>query len=340
MKKIILHFMVLVLLIAFTNCNRNKEFPVLEGEYLGQEPPGDIPELFAPGIVSTGLYERDMAITQDGKEIYFCVSMGNNSLTKIIMTKIINDKWTKPEVAPFSKNSSYNDIEPFISPDGQKFYFASDRPKGKTNAENMEEKEYDIWVMDREGNGWGEPYNFGEPVNSEGNEFFPSLTKDGTIYFTRREKGERADHIFRSRIVDGKYEESEKLGPNVNSGRAEFNAFIAPDESYLLVCVAGRQDAVGSIDYYVTFRDENDNWTEPVNLGEKINTTDWKEYSPFISPDGKYFFFMSTQPNFESLKNSDKTTWTQIQNMLNQPENGNPDIYWVDASFIEKLKQK
>ena len=48
-----------------------KEFYELTGNYLGQELPGMTPRLFAPGIVSTGLSERDMAITPDGDEIYF-----------------------------------------------------------------------------------------------------------------------------------------------------------------------------------------------------------------------------------------------------------------------------
>ena len=49
------------------------DFPELTGEYLGQTPPGDTPQLFAPGIVSTGMYARDIAMTPDGTELYYCV---------------------------------------------------------------------------------------------------------------------------------------------------------------------------------------------------------------------------------------------------------------------------
>ena len=108
----------------------------------------------------------------------------------------------------------------------------------------------------------------------------------------------------------------------------------------MIVCVAGRQDAVGSIDYYVTFRDENDNWSEPVNLGEKINTKGFLEFSPYVSPDGKYFFFMSSRMKDANDLFGTEVVYEKIKNTANKPENGNPDIYWVDAKLIEKLKIK
>jgi len=74
--------------------------------------------------------------------------------------------------------------------------------------------------------------------------------------------------------------------------RSQFDAAIAPDESYIIVPVYGREDAVGSTDYYISIKDENDNWTELVNLGEEINTKN-VESGPYITPDGKYFFFQS-----------------------------------------------
>ena len=59
----------------------------------------------------------------------------------------------------------------------------------------------------------------------------------------------------------------EKLPPQVNSGRSQFNAFVAPDESYLIVPIEGRSDSIGGCDYYVVFRNPDDRWSEPINLG-------------------------------------------------------------------------
>jgi hypothetical protein len=70
-------------------------------------------------------------------------------------------------------------------------------------------------------------------VNTAAAEYFPSVTKEGTLYFTREDPETRESHIWRSRFVESAYVGPEKLGPRVNSTTSQFNAFIAPDESYL-----------------------------------------------------------------------------------------------------------
>ncbi len=89
-------------------------FPELRGPYLGQMPPRLEPEIFAPGIVSTGLATRDVAMTPDGNELYFAVTLGGR--TMIMVTRQEDGVWTEPAVAPFS--GRYLDIEPTISPMG------------------------------------------------------------------------------------------------------------------------------------------------------------------------------------------------------------------------------
>ena len=309
----------------------------LTGEYLGQSPPGRRAELFAPGIVSTGMHTRDVAMTPDGQEIYFGTVVGG--LSVIMETKLVDGYWTRPEVAPFAANPALLDLEPAISPDGEHFYFLSTRPPLGTEPDPADFGRWvnqDIWVMDREGDGWGEPYNLGAPINTEAPEFFPSITRDGTIYFTREEPETRASAIWRARRSGDGYTEPEKLGPQVNSTGAQYNAFVAPDESYLIVCTAGREDTVGGSDYYVVFRDSDDNWSEPINLGAEINTPGG-EWSPYVSPDGRYFFFMSTRPTApEGLPAS--LTRDVLKEIHNRSPNGDAAIYWIDASVIEDLR--
>ena len=57
-------------------CDMKSDFPVLTGAYIGQELPGEYPLLFAPGVISTGMYERDVAMSPDGKEMYFGLMAG------------------------------------------------------------------------------------------------------------------------------------------------------------------------------------------------------------------------------------------------------------------------
>lgn len=315
-----------------------ESFPTLTGEYLGQTPPGGEPELFAPGIVSTGLYTRDIAMTPDGDEIYYGVFSG--PFTVIMQTKLENGRWTEPEVAPFSADPRYMSLEPHITPDGQKFLFLSNRPADGSEFEPEQVGTWlnqDIWAMDRTADGWGAPYNLGPPVNSSDEEYFPSVTIDGTIYFSRQASGSGESYIYRSRLVDGVQQEAERLPPQVNSTAVQFNAFISPDESFLILGVVGRDDTMGGADYYIVFRDEEDRWSEPVNMGDAINTPGGGEWSPFVTHDGKYFFFMSSR-RLPADEFPETLTAEFLWKAHKSPQNGNADIYWMDASFIDELR--
>ena len=329
---------IVFLIAACTPSQSDSDFPVLSGPYLGQTPPGDTPELFAPGIVSTGMYTRDIAMTPEGDEIYFGVMVGG--LAVIMETKLVDGHWTKPEVSPFSTDSRVLNLEPHISPDGQHFYFLSTRLPAVEELEDDEIRSWvnqDIWGMDRTETGWGEPYNLGPPINTEAPEFFPSVTRDGTMYFTRGADDSQESYIYRSRLVNGEYTEPERLGPNVNSTASQYNAFISPDESYIIVCTPLREDGLGRDDYFIVFRDEDDNWSTPVNMGDRVNTPRGGEFSPYVSPDGRYFFFMAVRPlpaeNFPAA-----LTAEFLRGLHSGPQNGSVDIYWVDGGFIEELR--
>jgi len=309
-----------------------KTFPELSGPYLGQTPPGTEAEVFAPNVVTTGLFTRDIAMTPDGKELYFGVVFGRYAYYTMMVTKLVDGKWTEPRVAPFT--SKYNEMEPAISPDGQKFYFFSFRP---LEGDGPAKPESDIWVMDREGDDWSEPYNLGPPVNTERSEFFPSVTADGTLYFTRDGEG-GASLVYRARPVEGGFAEPELLGPAVNATRSQYNAFIAPDESYLIYSTHLAEDGLGGDDYYISFRDADDNWTGPINMGPKVNTEGGLEHSPFVSRDGKYFFFMTARNVLDDGLPEDVRTLRELQALHARPGSGEPGIYWIDAGFIEELR--
>ena len=306
-------------------------FPILKGPYLGQNPPGAVPLPFAPGIITTGMYTRDITMTPDGQELYFCVSAYGFNL--IFYTRQIDGVWSEPAPAAFIEDFQYMYYEPHVTPNGRRLLFLSNQPSPERG-----EKNEDIWAVDRVGDEWGRPYNLGSPINSEHQEYYPSSTRDGTIYFTRQLKGEPTGHIYRSRYVDGKYTEPRKLGPKVNCGRNHYNAFIDPDERYIIVPLIGRADSYGSTDYYIIFRDENDRWSEPINMGPVINTESGREYSPYVSPDRQYFFFMSTRTRQVFDASKFLFSFRELVKEYSRPQNGNADIFWVDADFIEKLR--
>lgn len=349
--------------------DETNSFPELSGPYLGQSPPDTLPVLFAPGIIGTGMFTRDIAMPPSGDEIYYCVGIGNYTYSTILYTKMEGNKWTQPDVVPFATSGKVFDFEPAFSPDGNRLYFLSARPdpnagaggpqqqderlqqeeKGDGEApgdqDNMlqqEEKEgieepgdQDIWYVDRTEEGWGEPVNPGAPLNSDGGEFFPSVTRDSFLYFTHNDKGNMLNEIFRSRIYRDSFGTPELLPPQVNCGTNRFNAFVAPDHSYAIVPAAGMEDAYDQVDYYITFRNPDDQWSRPVNLGAAINKENTRGWSPFVSPDGAYFFFMA---NWSDEVPAPDLTWEKLRQLHASPRNGNADIYWMKADFISKLR--
>lgn len=315
---------------------KNDDFPVLTGEYLGQTPPGMEAELFAPGLVSTGLYERDIAISPDGSELYYGVVVGNR--TTILVSRQEDGRWTEPEQASFINGFEYYYFEPALSPDGKRMLFLTNRPPEGEPPKSGWGYQH-IWAVDRGDDGiWMEPYDLGPAVNANRAEFFPSVTESGTLYFTRAE-GDGRYGIYRSPLIEGQYKSAEALPDEVNGKNNPYNACISRDESLLIACIAGRDDGVntGLPEYYVFFRTEEDTWSEGVNLGEGINFRNSSALSPHFSGDGKYFFFASNKTDPEYFSTARHLNWGLIQKIHRSPQNGSGDIYWVNAERIRRL---
>jgi hypothetical protein len=238
--------------------------------------------------------------------------------------------WTPPRVAAHMTDPAVLHIEPALSPDGKRMFFTVVRPDAAGGFSDA-----DIWVMERGKAGWANPVRLDDAINTDGGEFFASPTRSGALYFTREPKDGQNAGIYRSRWVDGKYSPAERLPVEVNGGQARFNAFVDRDERYAIVPMQGRDDSVGGVDYYVVFRNDDDTWTAPVNLGTEVNTPGSQEYSPFVSPDGKYLFFMSSR---REIRAPARLTYKFFGDVMGRSRNGNADIWWIDAALIEKLR--
>jgi hypothetical protein len=81
----------------------------------------------------------------------------------------------------------------------------------------------------------------------------------------------------------------------------------------------------------------DDTWSDPVNLGDTINTEGGLEYAPYVSPDGRCFFFIATRGRAAELA-VPKLTAENLRELHNSPETGLPGIWWVEASFIDELR--
>jgi Tol biopolymer transport system component len=314
-------------ILLFIFCQKEDSFPVINGPYLGQEPPGMTPEIFAPGIISTGYHDGCITFSPDGTELFF--HFGGLGHMVILHMKQENNQWTAPRVASFS--GKYRDGEPHFSYDGKKLLFRSTRPlegKGEPMAST------DIWIVERDDSGWGEPTNPGYPINSDRDDLYPTIAKSGDLYFASNRDG--GWDIYISKNVNGLYATTEKLSDAINSEFGDWDAFLAPDESYLILGSNGRSDGFGESDLYISFRKEDGTWTKSKNLGNRINTS-YREVDPVISPDGKYIFFRSNRRVHKSYSVV-PLTYHEFNKILESPGNGEADIYWVSTKIIEKLK--
>ncbi len=302
----------------------NYEFPVLEGPYLGQNPPGDIPEVFAPGILSFGYHELSLTISPDGNEMFYAMSDKRYKLYVLVYLRSENNKWSAPEIAPFS--GKYLDASPFFSLDGKRLYFCSKRPlsPGSSNP-----KDNDIWFVEKKGKFWGKPVNLGSPVNTGKNESNLSFSIDGTLYFKRR------DGLYYSHNKNGRFAQPVKLGNGINSEHGESGPYVSPDGSYLLF-QSDRPGGYGGNDLYISFIKSEGVWTEPVNLGNNINT-ETNDFRPRVSPDGKYLFFSSYKELNES--NFRNKSYLELLNLYRNPQNGYATLFWVNTGIIEKLRK-
>ena len=290
------------------------------------------PEMWGGGLISTPLDELNTVFSPDGKELYWSIALPAGNGGVIMMSKLVNGKWTPAEIAPFS--GQYTDWDPFFTPDGKRILFVSNRPNG---SEQKGPPDFDIWAVTRTSDGgWSAPENLGAPVNSPRAEYYPSIAADGTLYFSANREGRPgAFDLFRSRLVDGKYTEPESLGPNVNAPTPEIDNYIAPDQSFIVFNASGRPDDLGRGDLYVSFN-ENGQWTPAKHLPAPINSSA-REYCPIGSPDGKYLYFTS-QRGFADGPRTRRFTTKELRDGLTGPLNGTGNIYRVPLSEILALR--
>lgn len=265
---------------------------------------------------------RDIAISSEGDEIYFSVQSYVDEVSFIAFSKKLNDSWMEPEIVNFS--GKYFDIEPFLAHDGLKLYFASNRPLKESEGEP---KDFDIWYVERKDNNsdWSNPINVGAPINSDSDEFYPSIAYNNNFYFTCNERSTKGkDDIFVSYWKGDKYLEPVSLSDSINTDGYEFNAFIAPDDSYIIFTAYQRKDGFGSGDLYISYKISDSTWTKAKNLGHEINS-DKMDYCPFVDVNNNLYYTSKRS----SVNNPVKTlsSMRNFFNELNRYDNGLSRIY-------------
>lgn len=307
-----------------------------KGKYFGQKPPGNIPEIFMPEVFNKyGYVHGKLTFSPDSKELCWVITTSDKSVDidkRLFIKQKIDGIWTQP-VESFM-NIERRENGPSYSSDGNRLYYQSRSPLNGVG----ENKDIDIWFRERNGEGWNEPINLGEPVNSDKDESQPWIASDGSIFFCRDNKksgetGKGSADIYFSSFADGKYSEPVCLGSEINTEYHETEPCVSPDGSYLLF-ISNRPGGYSRMmNLYVSFRKTGGGWTQAECLSCKFKIDNI--FFPTVTHDGKYLFFCGGYPTEHGYNNSNYY-WvgTDVINEMNQFKN-NIDTKLENNNFIK-----
>jgi len=266
--------------------------------YLAQPRPGDSAVVFAQGLISLpGRNEVCITFSPDGKTIFYSIEFFPSPGVPFIMrTEYKNNKWSKPDTASFSKTRMSN--EPFFSLNGSRLYMSAKQVENQVG-------QVDLSYVQKNDTLWSNPISLGSPPNTTADQYHPCIVSDTSIYFSTS-----SGLIARCQYHNGVYLPQVILPYPINYANTTQtwgDPYVSPNESYLIF-KSTRAGGFGGIDLYISYKKTNGAWTNPKNLGSKINTQ-YDETSGDVTHDGLYMTFGS-----------------------------NKDLKWVSTGFIELLK--
>ncbi|NRA91672.1 MAG: exo-alpha-sialidase [Psychroserpens sp.] len=243
--------------------------------------PTTIPKDFNPEILDlNGSFKFNVEI-KTCDEIYFTMISSSES---IFYSEKKNGQWSAPKRASFS-DLDYNDADPFLTRDGKRIYFISKRPTSKAD----KRLEWNIWYADRVKDGWSSPKPLPKPINSDDyDEYFFSISDQGNAFFSSNRPGGQGSFDIYTVKVLGKttFSEPKNVGRPISSEKYEFDPYISPDERFILFSINENNNS----SLHFSYKDENDFWTTPQNLGDRVNITN-QDFAPSLSADGQYIFY-------------------------------------------------
>jgi hypothetical protein len=288
------------------------------GAYLGQAPPGMEPVVFAPGLLTTPADEILTAVLKDGKEIWYTIQVQHNVFEHKVI-KMVDGQWQTPIRLDLVDRFGAVDLR--VTHDGKRIYFSS---RMSRSGGREQEDDWDIWYIDRRDDTWSAPVQLGSAVNSGADELHPCVTASGNLYFTStREEGQGRRDVYCARWDGDGFVKAVNLGEAVNTPATEWEAFVANDESYLVLSSNYGSADRNSFDLFISVKNASNAWTPLRRMGPEINSAN-TEMHWLETPDGRYAFFTSCRIYPDAAERG--------------YGNGMGDIYWVDAGIVESYR--
>ncbi|MHC4521130.1 MAG: hypothetical protein ACYTAS_21255 [Planctomycetota bacterium] len=246
-----------------------------KGPYLGQTPPGSTPQVFAPGLIcDIGPHQGESHATFSADGNTFCFYRN----FYVYITENTDQGWTNPKRV---KSIPYKVCSPCLSPDANSIYF---------NQRLYPSRRWSPRRCTRTSKGWSLPQELGPPLTDSGASGGFSVAADNSIYFHSNKIPYGRSPFMVAPFVDNTWAQAITIRLEVGNVRGH-SPGIAPDASFMVV-YSIQPGAPGGTetDLYLTLRQPNGSWSEPRDMGPKINTRHF-EYLSRISPDKKYMFF-------------------------------------------------
>jgi hypothetical protein len=285
------------------------------------------------GVISTRDYEQNSSFSSDGRTVYFTKrTIWPTYASVLCESHLVNGKWSEPTVLPFS-GTGY-DGDPFLTQDGKRLYFASRR-----SVDGRAHRDRDLWYADRTSSGWSAPQRLPAPINSNADEAYPIIVKDGSLYFTSSPRDSTALNVdtYRAQWLGDHFAPPVELAGDSDRVYGRLQAYVAPDESYM-VFVSWHDDDTKTQagiyspgDLYVSER-VNGVWQRGRHLGPPINSAA-AERAPMVSADGRTLYFTSER-GFATVHPPRATTYGALEKHLHESGNGLGDIYEVPIEAL------
>lgn len=256
--------------------NPKSQGQIPPGSYLGQNPPGEVPEVFASGIIPA--ITPSIVFTSDGLECFYTY-FPPTAIFLLMTANGYSGDWTDFDTASFSVGY---DQSPFLSPDDSRLFFISQRP-----VPGMPFLGLHVWFTDRLSTSWSDPVPLDSPVRDY-QIIKASVAANGNLYLSVVDNDSIEIHV--SKLVNGFYQELVKMSDSIHYLPRPMRPYIAPDESYMLFDASETQDPFSQRDLFITHRKPDGTWTKAAPLSNAINT-ETDETTPHVSGDGQYLFF-------------------------------------------------
>ena len=232
-------------------------------------------------------------------------------------------------------NSICNEISPILSPDGLTLYLCRSYCRGNIGNE-------DIWIAQRDENyEWERAKNAGKTLNIGKSNFVTSIFANGNKLLLGTAFDENGQQIQGASVVS-KTDNGWSKPININiknfKNHSKTNGFFISNDSKILLMTINKEDSYGEKDIYVSFLENDYNYTEPYNLGDLINSNG-DEISPFLANDGVTLYFSSDGRG--GFGNADVFMATRLDDTWmnwSEPINLGPEINTSGWDAFFKLK--